>query len=74
MTEDSNPRAPVQAEGRHTPAGWIDRWEHEKAWKGYRATYGSDQSATRIAERGGFGYSELVRFLGHEPETWRRRS
>jgi len=61
-------RAPVQ--GHYTrgrkPPGTIAWWEHEKAWEGY----GHSQSAEQIAKRGGFGYDELVSFLGHEPTTW----
>lgn len=68
-------RAPVQRE--HAPsrhgekaAGTIDWAEHLKAYEGYAAQYGSSQSAERLAERGGFGYGELVEFLGRDPETW----
>jgi len=56
------------------PAGTVAWWEHVKAWEGYAEIYGKHyQSAERIAERGGFGYAELVEFLGHEPETWEPR-
>jgi len=70
-------RAPVQGELRHDPSGRPARglgtisWEeHEQAWALYAGKYGRDQSAQRIAERGGFGWHELVDLLGHEPTTW----
>lgn len=64
-------RAPVQADShRNKPAGSIAWSEHLEAWSAYAAKYGSDQSAERIAERAGFGYGELVMFLGREPRTW----
>ena len=71
-------RAPVQAD-RHrskliklpgTVAGTVAWDEHLQAWRAYAAKYGSDQSAERIAERGGFGYAELGALLGREPKTW----
>lgn len=49
------------------PSGSIEWWEHVEAW---RKGYGYDQSATRLAERGGFSYAEIVYGLGHEPTTW----
>lgn len=62
-------RAPVQRSREHDkPAGTIAWWEHEKAWEVYGSRY--SQSAERIAERGGFGYGELLEFLGHAPTTW----
>jgi len=71
------PDAPVQAEwGRDRlvkPAGMVAWAEHVRAWDAYAAQYGRDQSAERIAERGGFGFIELTKFLGHEPTTWRPR-
>lgn len=71
-------RAPVQRSrnggtrhgvtyGPH-PEGTISWAEHEQAWAVYGAQY--RQSAERIAERGGFGYGELVEFLKREPTTW----
>lgn len=62
-------RAIVQAEKGRGP-GTISWGEHLLAWNAYAARYGVDQSAERIVERGGFGYSELVALLGHEPKTW----
>lgn len=35
------------------------------------AKYANDQSAERIAERGGFGFLELELLLGHEPFTFK---
>lgn len=55
-------RAPVQ------PRGTIAWSEHEEAWTEYSRRY-SGQSAKQIAERGGFGMSELRMFLGREPST-----
>lgn len=55
------------------PAGTISWDEHLRAWDGYASRFGGDQSAERLAERGGFSYGELVMFLGHEPETWEPR-
>ena len=66
-------RAPVQRSSRHDkykkPAGTISWGEHYEAWKAYNKKY-PGQSAECIAKRGGFGYDELVRFLGREPTTW----
>ena len=42
----------------------------EQAWRDYAQRYGNDQSAERIAERGGFCYLELTDHLGHAPTTW----
>ena len=55
------------------PPGRIEWREHEKAWVAYNAKYRNLQSAERIHERGGFGFFELYEFLGHPPETWRKR-
>ena len=57
-------RAPVQS-----PRGTIAWAEHVEAWEQYAKRY-RGQSAERIAERGGFGYHELVTFLGRDPETF----
>lgn len=51
-------------------AGTIAWAEHELAWGAYAERYGRNQSAERIDERGGFGYLELIKFLGRAPETW----
>lgn len=79
-------RTSVQAEGRwyllhgdprREPwarrAGTVSWEEHERAWRAYADRYGSDQSAERIAERGGFGFREMTALLGHEPRTWEPR-
>ncbi len=67
-------RAPVQANKQYQrSAGTISWQEHIEAFACYSARYGNDQSAERIAERGGFCYGELVLFLGRNPETWRPR-
>lgn len=65
-TTDVVRRAPVNG----PPGGTIAWPEHLRAWIAYARTYGTDQSAERIAERGGFGVSELVTQLGHMPRTW----
>lgn len=69
-------RAPVQADERGTQrvgAGTVTWMEHEQAWQWYAGKYGSDQTAERIAERGGFGYFEMADYLGRQPSTWRAR-
>jgi hypothetical protein len=53
--------------------GTIAWAEHLQAFASYASRYGHSQSAERINERSGFGYLELVMFLGHEPTTWRPR-
>ena len=55
------------------PDGVIAWAEHLEAYAGYSKRYGTDQSAERLAERGGFGMEELRTFLGREPSTWRAR-
>lgn len=75
-----NRRAPVQRDCRaprgrcsHGPgaredqAGTVSWAEHVEAWEAYAKRYGRDQSAERLAERGGFGYAEIVKHLGREP-------
>lgn len=66
-------RAPVQGDhGKHGKGPGSVSWaEHVEAWASYASRYGTSQSATRIAERCGFSYSELVTYLGHAPLTWR---
>lgn len=59
-------RAPVNG----PPFGTIAWTEHEEVWRFYAGQYGTGQSAKRIAERGGFGLSEIVSFLGEMPTTW----
>lgn len=77
----SDPQAPVQGDlwrrARVHPAlppdGWIDWAEHLAVFEFYAARYGREQSAERIAERGGFGYREIELFTGAAPKTWRPR-
>jgi hypothetical protein len=52
------------------PYGTIAREEHDEVWRWYAGKYGTGQDADRIAERGGFGLSEIVSFLGKMPTTW----
>ena len=77
MSNPEKKRVPVQGRnirGRTAiPPGTIDYDEHILAWNGYVKLYGDYQTADRIAERGGFGYDELVSFLGHHPSTWKAR-
>lgn len=67
-------RAPVQGDvygvkgGRG--AGSIAWSEHLLAYTGYAREFGRSQTADRLADRGGFSYAELVRYLGREPTTW----
>ena len=73
-------RAPVQGVGGDRrskkpgepgyAAGTVEWAEHLIAWAAYSMQYGRQQSAERMAERGGFGYDELRRYLGREPATW----
>lgn len=62
-------RAPVQRD-KGMPPGSVLWSEHTEAWNVYAKKYGYDQTAERIAERGGFGYSEMRDLLGHEPKSW----
>lgn len=65
-------RAPVQASrgADAGPAGSISWAEHVEVWQVYAQKHGTHQSAERIAERGGFGYGEIVLFTGHPPRTF----
>lgn len=68
-------RAPVQADWhprhpKYRPGGSVSWEEHAEAWRAYAARYGYQQSAERIAERGGFSRWELVDQLGREPSTF----
>ena len=69
-------RAPVQGD-YWIPRGTIGRepgsvtWtEHLEAWRQYDRDGHGSQSADRLAERGGYGYSEITKLLGHAPKTW----
>jgi hypothetical protein len=54
-----------------TVPGSIAWAEHVEAWRVYAARCAADQTADRVAERGGFDWYELCSFLGREPRTWR---
>jgi hypothetical protein len=57
---DQERHAPVQGERHGTTIPWD---VHLRAWQVYAACGNGDQSAERIAERGGFGYGELIKLL-----------
>ena len=53
--------APVQGEPKlKLPAGRIPWAVHELAWRAYAAAVPASQSAERMAERGGFGWAEII--------------
>lgn len=59
---------PIQAEMDkdnrvRRPAGCVPWGIAEAAYATYSKWYGKDQSLERLAERGGFGWSELVSLL-----------
>lgn len=66
-------RAPLQGtDGRlGRRAGTISWEEHEEIYAVYAARYGTSQSAQRIADRGGFGWTECEMLMKREPRTWR---
>jgi hypothetical protein len=61
-------RFPIQGEtdtknrGRRPP-GWVPWGVAELAYKVYVRRYGTDQSLEKLAERGGFGWTELINLL-----------
>lgn|GEM_PF-6797991 len=67
-------RAPVQGERLagllHMAPGTIAWDEHLEVWNAYAAMFGKNQSAERIAERGGFGHFEATALLGRPLRTW----
>ena len=74
-TMDDTRPFPIQAEpsyrnseGRlvYPQESKIPWWLAEEAYKYYSATYGKEQSLERLAERGGFGRTELLWFLRRE--------
>lgn len=75
--EQPERRAPLQGDGygrlQTKPPGTISWAEHLEIYEAYAKRDGRDQSAERIAERGGFGWSECVLLLGREPKTWEPR-
>lgn len=54
---------PVSGTDRYQPPGQVPWSIAEEAYKVYSGKYGTEQSLERIAERGGFGWSELVWLL-----------
>jgi len=66
LPERLNKKAPFQAEPYHH-GGYITFVAHLRAYAIYSAIYGNQQTAERLAERGGFGQEELDFFY---PE-WR---
>jgi hypothetical protein len=59
------------AEGRKGLVHGTISWdEHLEAWLVYKWAGHGSQSAERLAERGGFGYGELLDLLGRAPESW----
>lgn len=68
-------RAPVQGQyiglGHKIPPGTISWGEHEEAMAEYNKHHAQDSET--LARRGGFGYTELVLYLGHAPKTWEIR-
>jgi hypothetical protein len=70
-------RAPVQPSRNIAPGrtgrirGTVSWEEHLEAFEDYARLYGRNQSAERIAERGGFSYFELVQHLHRFPDSWR---
>ena len=70
--------APVQARDRHgNAARRVIPWLlHEQAYEVYSHLYGREQTAMRMADRGGFSESELIAFLSARPfpkAEWRER-
>ena len=70
----SERRAPGQGDlgrgGWIHPPGTISWSDHLRVYEAYRMIHGSSQSAERIAERQGFGWSEIVLLLGRIPDSW----
>ncbi len=67
MTDDTRP-FPIQGENFQRGPAYKKRctipwWLAEIAYKYYSETYGNQQTLERLAERGGFGRIELIRFL-----------
>lgn len=85
MTKEER-RAPVQSDDGYQlplshygrprgamPPGTISWTEHLVVYELYSKRHGHGQDADKIAERGGFGYAEIVSFLGCKPITWKPR-
>ena len=76
MSATDGQRAPVQGahympKGAGREPGTIAWVEHLAVFEPYAKRYGRDQSAERLAERGGFSWGEIVMFTGAPPKTWR---
>ena len=78
--EDVKP-FPIQGEHHDRvryPACTIPWWLAEVAYAEYARQFGTDQSIERMAERAGFGRTELMSLLRGEhimdgnPDSWRR--
>lgn len=50
----------------HNPRTFIPWWLAEEAYETYSKYYGKQQSLEHLAERGGFGRSELLMLLRKE--------
>lgn len=63
--ERCEPKGTIPAEmGRvRRPAGQVPWGVAEEAYKVYSRRYGTSQSLEHLADRGGFGWSELVMLL-----------
>ncbi len=59
-------------EGYRDP-GMVEWAEHVEIWNAYAKQYGTEQSAVRMAERGGFGFDEAAKLTGTPPKTWLAR-
>jgi hypothetical protein len=57
-------------DGRAHLPGTVTWSEHLEIWQLYAAKFGTDQSAERMAERGGFAFLEATELLGHAPRSW----
>ena len=62
-----------QYRGRIRRPGTITWEEHLSIYEKYAEKFGRDQSAERLAQRGGFSYEEAFELLGYEPQTWSPR-
>lgn len=55
------------------PPGTIAWTEHLEVYEAYAKRFGRDQSAERMAERGGFAKDEAEWLLGRPLTTWKAR-
>lgn len=76
MDNTDERRAPMQGEfGKNKkPPGTISWKEHLEAYEVYGKKYGHQQSAERLADRGGFGWNEFIFLMKREPRTWIERA